>query len=389
MSDPRSALGPPPPPIDRAEVLGRHERARVLMEQQGLDALFLTERDNWYYMTGHRSAQFEHKMRPMGLVVPLKGEPAAVCYSRDLNAVTTTTGWSSIRSYVDVPFPLELMTEMLREAGLAGPDVRIGAELGTNERLGLPIADFMQVRDDLGAQMVDAAPLLRELKIRKSPTELACIRRACEISQLAWERTCERLTVGVTGRQVAETLTIAMLELGADLTHPGKINQAYPLDHVYQKGEALWVDWGAIYRGYNADIARRAIFGEPTDEQKRQHELIYGICETLIDAVKPGARASDVARACNEQLSRYGYPLLVGPKRVGHGIGLLASEPPSLSMADDTVLEPGMVVTPEPRIDLTKTERLHVEEDVVVSADDPSGHVWLSGGGRNLLVIPC
>lgn len=388
----RSAdLGPPPPAVDRAEIVGRLERARVLMAEQGLDALFLTDRDNYYYFTGHRSAQYEHKMRPMGIVLPLVGDPAAVVYSRDVAAVSKATGWGSVRSYVDVPFPLELMGEMLAEAGLIGPTMKVGTELGTNERLGLPIADFMRLQTELlqGVQMLDAAPLLRTLKIRKSPLELALIERACAISHLAWERTCEQLRPGVTGRDVAETLTIEMLKLGADLTHPGKINQAFPLDHVYQPGEAVWVDYGAIYRGYNADIARRAIFGPPTDEQKRQHDLIYGICETLIAAVKPGARASDVARVCNEQLQRYGYPLLVGPKRVGHGIGLLPSEPPSLSLADDTVLEPGMVVTPEPRIDLSPTERLHVEEDVVVSADEPAGHRRLSAGGQTLLVIPC
>jgi Xaa-Pro dipeptidase len=389
MNSTVDALGPPPPAVDRSEIEGRLARARALMETSGLDALFLTDRDNYYYFTGHRSAQYEHKMRPTGIVLPLKGEPGAAVYSRDLAANQKATGWSKVRSYVDVPFPLELVGEMLRDVGLDRPGARIGAELGTNERLGLPITEFVRLQQEMlpRAEFVDAAPLLRELKIHKSPLEIALIRRACDISQAAWERTCERLHAGMTGRQVAETLTIAMLELGADLTHPGKINQAYPLDHVYQKGDAVWCDYGAIYRGYNADIARRAVFGAPTDEQKRQHELIWNIASRCISAVKPGVRASDVARVCNEELRAAGYPELVGPKRVGHGIGLLPSEPPSLSLADDTVLEPGMVVTPEPRIDLSKTERLHVEEDVVVSAHDPAGHEWLSRGGVELRVI--
>jgi len=380
---------PPPPAIDRAELQSRWTRARALMDRAGLDALFLTERDNYYYFSGHRSAQYEHKMRPMGIVLPLEGDPAAVVYSRDQAAVQKSSGWSHVRSYVDVPFPLELLGEMLREAGLGRPAAKVGAELGTNERLGLPVADFQRLQSEFlpKAEFVDAAPLLRELKIRKSALELAYIRRACAISQAAWERTCERLEPGVTARQVAETLTIAMLELGADLTHPGKINQAYPLDHVYREGDALWCDYGAIYRGYNADIARRAVFGKPTDTQRRQHELIWRIASRCIDAVVPGARASDVARACNEQLRRADYPELIGPKRVGHGIGLNPSEPPSLSLADDTVLEPGMVVTPEPRIDLSPTERLHVEEDILVSADSPDGHEWLSRGSADLAVI--
>ena len=387
MSAP-SVLPAPPPPIGRDELEGRLARARTAMDAAGLDALFLTERSNYYYFTGHRSAQYEHKMRPLAIVLPLNGDPAAVVYSRDLAAIRSSAGWEDVRSYVDGPFPVELLGEMLRSAGLDRRGARIGAELGTNERLALPVAEFQRLQATLaGVSFVDAAPLLRELKIRKSPLELAILRHACAISQAAWERTCERLRPGVTARQVAETLTIAMLELGADLTHPGKINQAFPLGHVYQPGDALWCDYGAIYRGYNADIARRAIFGRPSDEQRRQHELIWGIARACIDAVRPGARASDVARVCNEQLRHAGYPELVGPKRVGHGIGLEPSEPPSLSLADDTVLEPSMVVTPEPRIDVSKTERLHVEEDILVSADSPDGHEWLSRGGAELRVI--
>jgi Xaa-Pro aminopeptidase len=389
ITGPTTLPANPPPAIGRAEFVQRLARAREAMEAAGLAALFLTERSNYYYFTGHRSAQYEHKMRPMGIVLPLEGQPAAVVYSRDLSAIQKASGWGQVRSYVDVPFPVEMLGEMLQAAGLDRPGVKIGAELGTNERLGIPVSDFQRLQRELlpRAEFVDAAPLLRELKIRKSPLELELIRHACAISQAGFELTCQRVRPGMTVRDVGRTLTIAMLELGADLTHPGKINQAYPPDYVYQKGDVLWCDYGAIYRGYNADIARRAVFGKPTDEQRRQHELIWGICSALIEAVKPGIPASDIARLCNEHLRRAGYPELVGPKRVGHSIGLDPSEPPSLSLADDTILEPGMVVTPEPRIDLTPTERLHVEEDIVVSADSPDGHEWLSGGGAELQMI--
>jgi Xaa-Pro aminopeptidase len=381
-----ATLGPLPTAIDQAELSQRLERARLAMDAQGLSALLVTERSNYYYFTGHRSAQYEHKMRPMAVVLPLVGEPAAVVYSRDLSAVRKSTGWQQVQSYIDVPFPIELVGDMLRAAGLDAPGVRLGAELGTNERLGLPVADYLRLGREFlpKASFEDAAPLLRELKIRKSRLEQAYIRHACAISQAGWERLCQTLRPGVTVRDVGQALTIAMLELGADLTHPGKINQGFPADHVYQSGDSLWCDYGAIFRGYNADIARRGIFGTPSAEQRRQHELIWSIDLACIEAVRPGARASDIARVCNERLRAAGYPELVGPKRVGHGIGLEPSEPPSLSLADDTVLEPGMIVTPEPRIDLTPSERLHVEEDILVTAD---GHEWLSRGGEDLACI--
>src|ERR671932_139016 len=100
-------LGPPPPALDRSELAARLRRARAGMDRLGLAGLLLTERSNFYYFSGHRSAQYEHKMRPMAILLPLRGEPAAVVYSRDLAAVRTSSGWQMVEAYVDVPFPLE------------------------------------------------------------------------------------------------------------------------------------------------------------------------------------------------------------------------------------------------------------------------------------------
>ena len=66
-------------------------------------------------------------------------------------------------------------------------------------------------------------------------------------------------------------------------------------------------------------------------------------------------------------MQKRGYKPLGPKKRVGHGVGLSQAEAPSLGLADDTVLRPGMVLTPEPRFDLPTGERVHIEEVVVVT----------------------
>jgi Xaa-Pro aminopeptidase len=71
--------------------------------------------------------------------------------------------------------------------------------------------------------------------------------------------------------------------------------------------------------------------------------------------------------AANRVFAKYGYPPLVGSKRVGHGLGLSVAEPPSLGMGDDTILEPGMVLTPEPRFVIASGARIHIEEDIVIT----------------------
>jgi Xaa-Pro aminopeptidase len=113
-------------------------------------------------------------------------------------------------------------------------------------------------------------------------------------------------------------------------------------------------------------------------------DRMTALVEASLAAVRPGNRASDVARACSATLVDLGMPALTGKKRIGHGLGLNAGEPPSLSLADDTLLVPGMVVCIEPRFFLPTGEKIHVEDVVVVSG---SGYDYISRGATELHVI--
>ena len=84
-----------------------------------------------------------------------------------------------------------------------------------------------------------------------------------------------------------------------------------------------------------------------------------------------------------EDMVRLGLPPLDANKRVGHGFGV-ASDPPSISLVDETVLEPGMILTPEPRFMSASGQRIHIEEDVVVTE---SGGELLSRGAEVLSII--
>jgi Xaa-Pro aminopeptidase len=69
--------------------------------------------------------------------------------------------------------------------------------------------------------------------------------------------------------------------------------------------------------------------------------------------------------------------------RVGHGLGLLVNELPSLNETDQTVLEAGMVVTIEPGV-ATSFGTFHIEQNVLVTID---GHQVLSKKGWELSQI--
>src|SRR5262249_22327061 len=108
----------------------------------------------------------------------------------------------------------------------------------------------------------------------------------------------------------------------------------------------------AQWAGFSSDFSRAAVISTPSSEQAEAHQAICEITRAAVALVTPGRPVSEIAAYCEGEIARLGIPPpssvsgLAG--RVGHGLGLSTTEPPSLARDDPTVLEAGMVVTIEP-----------------------------------------
>ena len=145
-----------------------------------------------------------------------------------------------------------------------------------------------------------------------------------------------------------------------------------PTDRRVGPGDVLIIDVGATWRGYFCDFDRNFAFGQPADEVRAAYGEVFAATEAGLAAVRPGRTAADVWQAMAAVLDPGGRaPTPVG--RMGHGLGLDLTEPPSIAAGDETVLEAGMVITLEPSLVLParpgRPRRLMVhEENVVVTA---------------------
>jgi Xaa-Pro aminopeptidase len=367
---------------DGDAIRGQWERARSMMESRGIDALLVTEKYNYWLLTGHRSEQFDGRQRPMILILPLRAEPRMIVYGRDEPQVRATVPVTNIKTYVDVPFPLELIPTALRELGL--PRANVGCEIGEFQRLGISYNDFLSVQRALPSMtIVDASPIFNHIRMVKAPWEVERMRTACGLATAAWAKTLARLEPGMDVAQAQRIFEGEMLDTGGRIGHMEFGLEGHAFRHTYRRGDWLWCDFGVTYEGYRSDLARMAVFGPPTDQQKREFAMIWELTDNLIRRIGPGVRCSDLARRTSEDMVRLRLPPLDANKRVGHGFGV-ASDPPSISLADDTVLEPGMILTPEPRFVSPSGQRIHLEEDVVVTS---SGGELLSHGAEVLGVI--
>lgn len=374
-------------PVHREEIARRHELLREHMAAAGLDAVLVGERYNYWYLSGHRTREIEKIMRPMLFLLPRSGAPAAVVYRQQGAKVQANVPNARIHGYEDIPFDIDLLVEAFRESGLER--ARVGLELGPNQRLGLAYHHLQLLLGALpGLAIEDASPILEAVRMHKSAIEVSILREAAEMSLRAWSRVVAKFSPGSTERDFATALGMALIEEGSEFDVAGHVTIATSRQSPTAQlsvGDTIWCDFGATLDGYQADVGRRAVIGTPTTDHLAVHERVATLFRRTVGVVKPGARASDVAAACDQAMRDAGLPGLTGRKRIGHGLGLNAGEGPSLGLEDHTVLEPGMVICIEPRFVLPSGEKVHIE-DVVVVTDD--GYQHISSGGETLAVIP-
>jgi Xaa-Pro aminopeptidase len=368
--------------FDDAEYAERVRRGRTGMAAVGLDALWVASEANYVYLSGHHTGMFAIKSRPLGLVLPREGEAALVVARSHLPQARVASWVADQRGYEGFePEALALLAETIRSRGLARG--RIGAELGLEQRLGVSPLGFERLRVLLpGVAWVDAAPLLWRLRMRKSTVEAEYLRRAGRDTARAYREVFRTAKVGVSERELRRAFTAGAAEAGADrvgffFIHAGdgghQPSDGTPTARRLKGRDLLWIDAGAVYRGYWSDYVRMASVGEPTPERRRRYGAVYRASRAVLEAVRPGVPVSELARICAARLAQEGEAL-GSASRIGHGIGLDLTEPPSLNESDPTVLEPGMVLAVEPTV-VAHDGRYVVEENLVVTE---SGYELLS-----------
>ncbi|NQW09199.1 MAG: aminopeptidase P family protein [Alphaproteobacteria bacterium] len=361
-----------------AEFEARIARAQAMMRTAELDALVVTSPPNVRYVTGFASEFWESPTRPWFVVVPAEGQPVAVVPEIGRESFLAT--WlDDVRTW-PAPRPeddgVTLLAGVLQN--LPRRFARIGWELGRETVLRMPITDFNRLCGLLrGIECVDGSPVLWALRMVKSRREIERHRVICGLASDAFEAMPGRLALGMTERAAANTLRLDLAERGVDAvpfvaacSGLGGYSQiiAGSREVVLGDGAVLIMDLGATWDGYFCDFDRNFAFGSATDAARHAYETVWRAVSVGIEAVRPGATAAELwgAMAAVLDLDEAGG-MDVG--RLGHGLGLQLTEPPSNRPDDATLLMPGMVMTIEPGLEYAPGKMLVLEENVVVTED--------------------
>ena len=343
---------PLPPPISSAERLQRIAKARALMQKTGIGSIIVESGSSLDYLTG---VQWHRSERLTAAVIPATGDPIIVTPFFEKPSVAETLAIpAEIRTWNEDEEPLKLVADFLRERGVAAAPV------------GFEETDRYFIFDRLAQQLpglkaVSANPVVRTLRMIKSPAELALMQAANDITIRAMRHAGEAARAGMTPADFGAAIDAATSALGGSPEFAlVLIDEASALPHgshkpqIVKRGSTVLFDCGCTVHGYQSDISRTFVFGDPSAEQRKVWNQVHEGQQIAIRAAKIGAPAGSVDDAVRAAYESWGY----GPgyklpgmsHRTGHGIGMDGHEPVNLVHGETTPLASGMCFSDEPGI---------------------------------------
>ena len=372
----------------------RFQRLQEQLEAQGVDGLVLLGSSSVAYATGAavpaQDGDHAALFRPVAVVV--RGDAAPHLYTLYIDGVPADLPEHHLHGplFPDLDDGMDVFATALRDHFDAG--ARVGIDDQTQPML----------RRLHGFDWVDASAVLGAAKVTKTPDEVACIRSAQLINELAMVDALAVLRPGIRQTDLSAVFLRRIFELGASANGIDPIWQvmaptrelgpwtlhgdlAYPTvttDRFLREGDVIWVDAGITFEGYASDFGRTWITGadNPNEKQDKQFRRWRTVVDAALDILKPGVSASQLARAAIE--ANDGVRPWMEHFYLAHGVGTDSAEMPLIGtdfgeqFDDRLIMQPGMVVVFEPVI-WEDGAAGYRSEDIVAVTD--TGWVKLSG----------
>jgi len=366
---------------DPTECAGRLRRAGLATAEAGLDALLVTPGPDLTYLCGYDAVALE---RLTCLLVPAHGDPSVVVPLLEAPAAAASPIGDlglAIHSWAETDDPYAVVAGLLPGASAVALDDRMWAAKVLSFREAMP-----------GVLQHRAGPVIGQLRMRKTDTEVAALRAAGAAIDAVHARIGEWLVPGRTEREVGADIADAILAGGhrsVDFvivaSGPNGASPHHEVsDRVIQTGDAVVVDiGGTMSTGYCSDSTRVYATGAPDAQFLAAYQVLQAAQDAACRWARPGVSCASVDAAAREVIEAAGYGELF-IHRTGHGIGLETHEEPYIVAGNDQLLEPGMAFSVEPGIYLAGSFGARIEDIVVCTA---TGAERLNHRPRELVVL--
>jgi len=327
--------------------------------------------------------------RPMAFVMNDAGERALFVPRLELEHAQSNALIDKVESYPEYPgeqHPMHVLARLMADMGIK--DNIGGDEDGYPWILGYRGPRLSEL---VNAPILPIRSIVEDELMIKSPAEIALIKESIRWGNLAHMLLQRYTVVGATETEVSQRATDeatrAMLDAigplyqaqsaffsGPSAGYRGQIGRNAAIPHslaaniTFQPGDVLVTGAGCPVWGYESELERTMILGQPTDEQKRMFDHMLDLQNTALNAMQPGARCCDVDNAVRAYFTKHDL-MAYWKHHSGHAIGLRYHEGPFLDTGDITELKPGMVFTVEPGLYARGLGGFRHSDTVVVTED--------------------
>jgi Xaa-Pro aminopeptidase len=390
--------------ISTEEHSKRIDSLLLKIQEDGLSGIVLF--DNYYilYYTGFAFVPTE---RPIAFVLNARGERALFVPRLEAEHAKSHSVIQRVDYYLEYPYephPMEQLKDMLLDMQIDGD---IGADHdGYPWILGYRGPELSRLT---ATKVQRITGFIEDQMMIKSKAEVALIKESVKWGNLAHVLLQRYTKPGRTETEVSQRASqeanLVMLDTigpiyraqspfseGAGAGYRGQIGRNAAIPHslanniTFREGDVLVTGAGAPVWGYNSELERTMIIGNPSEDQKRMFDHMVALQDMAIEALQPGAKCADVDRAVRSYYEQHDL-LPYWKHHVGHAIGLRYHEAPFLDVGDKTIIQPGMVFTVEPGLYNPQLGGFRHSDTILITGD---GYEILTYYPRDLdsLIIP-
>ncbi|RWM09952.1 MAG: aminopeptidase P family protein [Mesorhizobium sp.] len=367
---------PPSPSVPLAELEMRLSRARIEMNRSAIDVMILTDEKNVNYFTDYRTFSWGYNARPVLTVVTNDHLLVVGSLTESKLIESAPRVFTALLYDGYLPEAVDSIADWVSAMPAAGGR-RIAVDFGPDMfgRGSLHLIDRLR---DLASdrRVASAVDLLWRVRLIKTPFEAEMKKIAFDIVNRAFDQAVANAYPGITEFELCQMMQAQIYLNGAESAPPIAMLFSdgdffygrHPSERRLREGHYIWTDFRATYGGYPADRNRIARCGDPTDWEICTYERVRSLTIELANSFKPGLRCCDIFNKFQHLWKDADLGQIYGQvSRIGHGGGLDVTEPPSISAADETVIQPGMIFHVEPKLE--KNGAVFQFEEVVFVTD--------------------
>lgn len=216
--------------------------------------------------------------------------------------------------------------------------------------------------------LVETDGIIENHRVVKDEEEIELIRKACEITESAFEHAKKILRYGITEKQLAFEIEKFMIENGADglafdsivaFGENTSMPHAQPTNRGLQSGDIVQFDIGCKYQGYCSDFSRVVFIDYMKNEYEDSYNFVAEQHKKIVDSFKDGVNIKQIIKDREVDYNLKNYDIA---HSFGHGVGLYIHEEPILSSKRDMFLKENAIIAIEPGVYKTGRFGIRIED---------------------------